>query len=168
MSFSFPKSLREEVLRAFRHSDHLMRTANPVILRVICLVIIMQIVSGTALADLHYISSSLSVIPGPTSGAKWSRVAEEIEFRPARCNSTRIRAFPSPSVRRDDVSFLGASRDGWSRRFALPGISSSNSQANAGVSLLRLSARRDEHDERRRFGRKTETSPCPSLHSTRV
>lgn len=53
--------------------------ANSVFLCVICLLIMMQIVSGTALADLHYIFSS-SVIPNPAPGAKWINVAEEIEF----------------------------------------------------------------------------------------
>lgn len=48
-------------------------------LHVICLVIIMQMDSGAALADLHYIASSLSVIHNPTTGANWESVTEEIE-----------------------------------------------------------------------------------------
>ncbi len=46
---------------------------------VICLVIIMQMVSGAALADLYYVVSSLSVIHNSTPGANWGSIKEEIE-----------------------------------------------------------------------------------------
>lgn len=48
-------------------------------LHVICLVIIMQMDSGAALADLYYIASSLSVIHNPTPGANWICFKEETE-----------------------------------------------------------------------------------------
>lgn len=48
-------------------------------LHVICLVIIMQMVSAAALADLYYIASSLSVIHNSTPGANWGSITEEIE-----------------------------------------------------------------------------------------
>lgn len=57
-----------------RHLYYLTLGANPVTLHVICLVIIMQMVSGAALADLYYIASSLSVIHNSTPGANWGSI----------------------------------------------------------------------------------------------
>lgn len=49
-------------------------------LRVICWVIIMQIDSGTALADLDYFASSRLVIHKTTPGASWDNVKDKIEY----------------------------------------------------------------------------------------
>lgn len=62
-----------------RHLYFLTWSANPVMLHVICLVIIMQMVTGAALADLYYIASSRSAIHSPTPGADGSRGKEETE-----------------------------------------------------------------------------------------
>ncbi len=56
-------------IKKWRHLCYLTLGTNPVMLHVICLVIIMLMDSGTALADLYYFSSALSVIHSPTPGA---------------------------------------------------------------------------------------------------
>lgn len=55
---------------SLRHLYYLTWSVNPVTLHEICLVVIMQMYSKTALVDLHYIASSLCVINNPSPGAE--------------------------------------------------------------------------------------------------
>lgn len=60
----------QRLSNCWRHLYYLTAGTNPVMPRVICWVIIMQIDSGTALAGLDYSASSLLVIHGTPAGAK--------------------------------------------------------------------------------------------------